>query len=300
MRKKILIVVMFIGLFVISPFSAKTTSELTKEQAKVKSDIDSANDKIMDYEEEITSLNEKIEENNSKIKDLEKDLEENKAAVKEAQPGVNSTLVMMQKMNNSNMLATYFYDENTLGNNYFLKLDNINTMFSSVAGDVGEFVVRIEDAQADIDDINKIKDENKKKLDESNEKLSEQEELETSLKEQLVDIEAEIGEVVSTTTSASVGGSKEAIMAAAGISSSDYTYVDYIITKESGWNATAANPMSSAYGLCQALPGSKMASAGSDWQTNAVTQMKWCTGYATSRYGSWAGAYNFWIGHNWW
>ncbi len=89
-------------------------------------------------------------------------------------------------------------------------------------------------------------------------------------------------------------------MSQAGISSSDYQYVDYIVSKESGWNSTAANPTSSAYGICQSLPGSKMASAGSDWQTNPVTQMKWCNSYAVDRYGSWGAAYNFWISHNWW
>lgn len=89
-------------------------------------------------------------------------------------------------------------------------------------------------------------------------------------------------------------------MAAAGISSSDYTYVDYIITKESHWNPLAVNPSSGAYGLCQALPGSKMASAGSDWRTNPVTQLRWCSSYAKDRYGGWAGAYRFWINNHWW
>lgn len=93
---------------------------------------------------------------------------------------------------------------------------------------------------------------------------------------------------------------KEAVMAAAGIAKSDYPYVNYIVSHESRWNAAATNRSSGAYGLCQALPGSKMASAGSDWQTNPVTQLKWCSGYATGRYGSWGAAYNFWVSHHWW
>lgn len=89
-------------------------------------------------------------------------------------------------------------------------------------------------------------------------------------------------------------------MARAGIAPGDYQYVDFIVSKESGWNPGATNRSSGAYGLCQALPGSKMASAGSDWQTNPVTQLRWCNGYAKSRYGSWAAAYNFWVSRHYW
>jgi len=62
-----------------------------------------------------------------------------------------------------------------------------------------------------------------------------------------------------------------------------------VINRESGCRVNAANP-SGAYGIPQALPGSKMASAGADWQTNPVTQLIWMQGYVISRYGSWAGA----------
>ena len=89
-------------------------------------------------------------------------------------------------------------------------------------------------------------------------------------------------------------------MALAGIAPSDYNYVDYIVSHESRWNPQARNASSGAYGLCQALPGSKMASYGSDWQTNPVTQLKWCSGYAHSRYGSWHAAYSYWVSHHYW
>ena len=56
--------------------------------------------------------------------------------------------------------------------------------------------------------------------------------------------------------------------------------------KESGWNHTAMNPSSGAYGIPQSLPGSKMASAGADWQTNPATQIAWGLGYISERYGS--------------
>lgn len=56
--------------------------------------------------------------------------------------------------------------------------------------------------------------------------------------------------------------------------------------KESGWNYAAYNGSSGATGIPQALPGSKMASAGGDWATNAVTQVRWGLGYIAGRYGS--------------
>lgn len=61
--------------------------------------------------------------------------------------------------------------------------------------------------------------------------------------------------------------------------------------KESGWNYQAYNRSSGAFGIPQALPGSKMASAGADWQTNAATQVAWGLGYISGRYGSPCGAW---------
>ncbi len=101
-------------------------------------------------------------------------------------------------------------------------------------------------------------------------------------------------------SSGDVSSMKNQLMAGSGISSSDYEYVDYIVTHESGWNYLISNSVSGAYGLCQALPGSKMSSSGSDWATNPQTQMNWCNSYAISSYGSWAGAYSFWQANNWW
>ncbi|KUN87126.1 transglycosylase SLT domain-containing protein [Streptomyces griseoruber] len=72
-----------------------------------------------------------------------------------------------------------------------------------------------------------------------------------------------------------------------------------IVKHESNWNVSATNASSGAYGLVQALPGSKMASAGSDWKTNAATQIKWGLDYMNSRYGSPAAAWNFWQANNW-
>ncbi|MBC9717617.1 transglycosylase SLT domain-containing protein [Streptomyces sp. TRM66268-LWL] len=72
-----------------------------------------------------------------------------------------------------------------------------------------------------------------------------------------------------------------------------------IVDHESSWNYKATNPSSGAYGLMQALPGSKMVSAGADWQTNPATQIKWGLNYMDSRYGSPCGAWDFWQQNNW-
>ncbi|MCU1638607.1 MAG: lytic transglycosylase protein [Microbacteriaceae bacterium] len=61
--------------------------------------------------------------------------------------------------------------------------------------------------------------------------------------------------------------------------------------KESGWNVFAQNPSSAAYGIPQALPGSKMASAGGDWATNPATQISWGLGYISGRYSNPCGAW---------
>lgn len=92
----------------------------------------------------------------------------------------------------------------------------------------------------------------------------------------------------------------KADMGRAGIAPADYQYADFIISKESGWRPYARNASSGAYGLCQALPGTKMATAGADWETNPVTQLRWCNGYAKARYGTWAAAYNFWQRNHYW
>jgi len=69
--------------------------------------------------------------------------------------------------------------------------------------------------------------------------------------------------------------------------------------RESGWRVNAQNPRSGAYGIPQALPGSKMASAGSDWRTNPATQIKWGLGYIKGRYGTPCGAWAFFKSHGW-
>jgi len=94
------------------------------------------------------------------------------------------------------------------------------------------------------------------------------------------------------------GGSAQQI-AAELVPAGQLASFDQIISHESGWNVHAVNASSGAYGLPQALPGSKMASEGSDWRDSATTQLKWALNYMDSRYGSPNAAWSFWQAHNW-
>lgn len=111
---------------------------------------------------------------------------------------------------------------------------------------------------------------------------------------------------------------KRKVAQAASLSATAYAatgnqYKDFIYGRESGncptrwqgkygacpaYHGTPSNP-NVGYGLCQATPGWKMASAGADWATSYETQDRWCTQYA-NKYGGWAGAYAFWVNNHWW
>jgi hypothetical protein len=133
---------------------------------------------------------------------------------------------------------------------------------------------------------------------------------------QEVVVQEPVKTIVARGRAVAIPGDKTSIMAGAGVAQSDYAYVNYIVSRESGWCATKwqgqvgycpayytelYSPSSShGYGLCQSTPAGKMASAGGDWQSNPITQMKWCSGYAKSRFGGWSGAYNYWLAHGNW
>jgi hypothetical protein len=81
---------------------------------------------------------------------------------------------------------------------------------------------------------------------------------------------------------------------------SQFGALNNIINRESGWRVNAQNPTSGAYGIPQALPGSKMAVAGADWRTNGATQLKWMIDdYIGPRYGSPNNAWSFWQRNGW-
>lgn len=105
----------------------------------------------------------------------------------------------------------------------------------------------------------------------------------------LLALEARPGPQESRTRSVDLGDPRDiaqSMLADYGWSQSEFSCLDSLWVKESGWDPQAANPTSSAYGIPQALPGSKMASAGADWETNPATQIEWGLGYIADRYGS--------------
>ena len=126
-------------------------------------------------------------------------------------------------------------------------------------------------------------------------------------------VQQPVKRIVVNGSNAVIAENKQAIMIAAGLTESDFAPADFIISHESGWCATkwqgqwgycppsyvekyagAETNTSLGFGLCQSTPAIKMATAGSDWRTNAITQLKWCTSYANGRYGSWQKAYEAW------
>ncbi|MFD4994338.1 ubiquitin-like domain-containing protein [Cellulosimicrobium cellulans] len=84
-----------------------------------------------------------------------------------------------------------------------------------------------------------------------------------------------------------------------GWTGSQWTCLEKLWTKESNWNPRADNPTSSAYGIPQSLPGSKMASKGADWATNPATQIAWGLDYIAGSYGSPCGAWSHSQATNW-
>jgi hypothetical protein len=91
----------------------------------------------------------------------------------------------------------------------------------------------------------------------------------------------------------------EALLSKFGFDGSQMSCLVPLWMGESGWRVTAENASSGAYGIPQALPGSKMATAGADWRTDAVTQIEWGLGYIHDRYGTPCGAWSFKQGHGW-
>ena len=86
--------------------------------------------------------------------------------------------------------------------------------------------------------------------------------------------------------------------AARGFTGAEFDCLYNLWQGESGWNERADNPNSSAYGIPQSLPGSKMAANGADWATNPRTQIAWGLDYITQRYKTPCNAYNIWLGRS--
>lgn len=165
--------------------------------------------------------------------------------------------------------------------------------------------------QSKWDKVNQELENLKKDHSSSKDKIKELEQQKQNLENQLqakAEQKAKLAQIAEASKKASaaapapqpvkVSGTCEQWMAQAGIT--DIANASFIFHKESGCNPNAVNASSKAHGVCQALPGNKMATVGSDWYSNPVTQMRWCQSYAIGRYGSWANAVAFWKANRWW
>lgn len=91
---------------------------------------------------------------------------------------------------------------------------------------------------------------------------------------------------------------KDYVRQALGGNALQFQCLERLWSGESNWNPLAQNPSSGAYGIPQALPAEKLATAGADWRTNGVTQVKWGLTYIQDRYGTPCDAWSFWQNKN--
>jgi hypothetical protein len=103
----------------------------------------------------------------------------------------------------------------------------------------------------------------------------------------------------SGTSAAEAQATARDMLSARGWGDDQFSCLVSLWNKESGWNYQAYNRSSGATGIPQALPGSKMASAGADWQTNPATQISWGLGYISGRYGTPCGAWSHSQSNGW-
>jgi hypothetical protein len=109
-----------------------------------------------------------------------------------------------------------------------------------------------------------------------------------------------LARLATTNTPDGARAAAQTIMASTyGWGSGEFSCLNSLWNKESGWNYKAYNANGGATGIPQALPGSKMAAAGSDWATNAATQVKWGLGYISATYGSPCAAWGHSQAMNW-
>lgn len=103
--------------------------------------------------------------------------------------------------------------------------------------------------------------------------------------------EAPVAPPVTNVDPGSAQAIAQSMMASRGWDDAQFACLVALWNRESGWNVSAENKSSGAYGIPQALPGSKMGSVAADWRTNPATQITWGLGYIDGRYGTPCSAY---------
>ncbi len=298
--------------------------ELNDEIADLETQIDDIKNEFAVNEEKRLELVTEIEAKESELKDLNKDLKVRKDTT-------SSLLVVLQRNKNINFIVEVASDDEIGLSDKIRTISVLNQLSLHTVKKLELTIDLIEKVRDEKNTLKKSNEELEKQqaeLESQGTELSDKAEEQYELKEEaLVTITSLKAENSSEKTKLldtnnliddyelagcsgdDVYGSDCATdEATTESSSSGGSYVEklradpdanYIINRESGWDPYATNPYSGAYGICQSLPGTKMASAGSDWKTNIETQAKWCDSYVAGRYGTWADAHAFWDAHHW-
>ncbi len=87
------------------------------------------------------------------------------------------------------------------------------------------------------------------------------------------------------------------VLAGSGWTAAEFSCLSSIAGNESSWRWNAGTPAGS-YGIPQAMPGSRMATAGADWQVNPITQVRWMLAYVVGKYATPCAAWAFWQLHH--
>ena len=223
----------------------------------------------------------------------------------------NVLIVSIQLIVGGLFLFMLFSDSNE--NNKVVVVENVN--LNKMADSVSELFVIEQANKVSVDEtklVDLITDEEAKKLaqEEAEKKAKEeeakkaQEEAERKAKEEE---EAKKAQEEAQRVAASVSNDVASLQSYAhdlvintyGWTENDYSSLVSLWNRESGWKVTAGNRSSGAYGIPQSLPGNKMASEGSDWETNGQTQIRWGLKYILNTYGSPSAAWNHFCNVGW-
>lgn len=304
---------------------------LTEKINKAESDLDKVKTNVADNEQEIKKLNKEIKSKEDQIKQLKKEL------AKRVEQTEN-LLILLQRNHNVNMAVELLYSGEGSLMEKISTMHSLNRLSEKTMEEV-EKTMQIqtklstekESLEAQKVEVKNEQESLKKQGSELIEKSTKQEETKMKVLDEIASLKGQTYEeqqkmlkkadLMATYKAAGCSGDdvygtdcavpikvNTGDIKASDINTKGGSYVkklksnyyaNWVINKESGWNPTAVNATSGAYGICQSLPGTKMAAAGSDWKTNIETQAKWCDAYANSRYGGWEGAYDHHQIYNW-
>lgn len=293
-------VVFSIQMFSVTNIFAKSNEEINKE-------IDKKLELVNTMEHSMEEKDEKIKEEEKKIADLESKIDTVTSQISRLKEQLNNL------GDDSELMLTFFQRQINsqdsgllvLFNDGFSEAMEVNNSSQLLFDEFSRKILSYDEKMKQMNEDKKNLEEDKKTEELSKKSLQdERKSLQLEEEKQYKEIDDLKKMTIKETPGKSSGGkpsmSQQEMMKSAGIRESDYGHVTFIVNRESGWNHLAVNSSSGAYGLCQALPAEKMASAGGDWKDNPITQLKWCNGYAVGRYGSWSNAHDFWIKNNWW